>query len=146
MRIDKNTPPVKRKTKPIRKWQTGDYGRSQEFRYILPYSFLFLCKLWGITPDGLITDFIDNLATGSWKREGRDEAKKYLQEYVFAMNYGQEHYTKEDIHRMFIELDAVGMLWPGASNEKMMMLHVKWRDNYYNWWFKKWHRKYRRKL
>jgi len=142
MRITKDTPPL-RKTAEKRelKWQTGDYERIQEFRYILPYPFLLLCKLWDVSPDDLLSDFMDNLSCGSWKREGRDDAKINLLNYSIEMNYGQQHYTKEDILQMFTELDAIGMLWPGDAKEKMLNLHVKWRDKYYNSWFKKWYNK-----
>ena len=135
----------KKKEKPELKWQTGDYEEIQEYRYILPYPFLLLCKLWNTTPDNLLSDFMDNLGCGSWKREGRDEAKVNLLNYALEMNYGQQHYTKEDMLQMFTELDAIGMLWPRDAKEKMQDLHVKWRDEYYNFWFKKWHNKYRRK-
>lgn len=146
MRITKNTPQLPKKLdKPELKWQVEDYTRTQEFRFHLPYGFLLLCKLWGITPDDILNDFIDNLSCGSAKREGRDDAKMFLQRYITQMNYGQRNYSQEDIEQMFTELDAIGMLWPENAKMKFMEMHARWRDEYYNWWFKKWNKKYHRK-
>ena len=146
MRITNNTPPLpKHLPKPELKWQTGDFAKLQEFRFHLPYSFLMLCKLWDKTPCELLSDFMDNLSCGSWKRDGRDKAKLNLQNYAIGMGYGQQHYSEEDIRQMFTELDAIGMLWPTNAKEKMITFHANWRDKYYNWWFKKWNRRYRRK-
>jgi hypothetical protein len=131
--------------KPILKWQTSDFARTQEFRFHLPYAFLLLCKLWNTTPDDLLADFMQNLSCGSSKREGRDNAKTFLKNYVFEMSYGLQHYTKEDIQQMFRELECIGGLWPENAKMKMIEIHARWRDKYYNWWFKKWYKKYDRK-
>jgi hypothetical protein len=88
---------------------------------------------------------MDNLSCGSWQREGRDDAKMFLQQYVTHMGYGINNYTKEDIEQMFKELDAIGMLWPDNAKNKFIEMHSEWRNKYYNWWFKKWNRKYHRK-
>lgn len=146
MRITKDTRSLPKKIpKPKLKWQTRDYANIQEFRFIIPYGFLLLCKLWNITPNEVLSDFMDNLSCGSWKRDGRDEAKINLLNYIIEMKYGQEHYTQQELLQMFTELDAVGMLWPGGAKEKMINLHAKWRGKYYNWWFKKWFNKFNRK-
>ena len=145
MRITKNTKPLPKGIKPDLKWQIKDFARTQELRFHFPNGFLLLCKLLDTPPDDIIDDFIHNLSCGSWKREGRDEAKLFLQRYVTEMKYGQLHYTELDIKQMFTELDAIGMLWPQNAKEKFRSLNVKWRDKYYNWWFKKWNKKYHRK-
>lgn len=69
---------IQQKPQPILKWQTGDYDRYAEFKFILPYPFLLLCRLVDKTPEDIIRDFADNLSCGSWKREGRDEAKAHF--------------------------------------------------------------------
>lgn len=69
---------VQRKPQPVLKWQTGDYDRHAEFKFVLPYPFLLLCRLVDKTPEDIIRDFADNLSCGSWKREGRDEAKAHF--------------------------------------------------------------------
>jgi hypothetical protein len=131
--------------KPILKWQIGDFAKTQEFRFHLPYAFLLLCKLWNTTPDDFLTDFMQNISCGSVKREGRDNAKTHLKNYVFEMNYGLQQYTKENIQQMFHELECIGSLWPENAKMKMIEVHARWRDKYYNWWFKKWYKKYHRK-
>lgn len=134
------------KRKPQMKWQTGAYDRYAEFRFILPYPFLLLCRLMDITPEGLVRDFTDNLACGSFKREGRDEAKEHLINYFIEHGYGQHQYTEADIRRMFREMDAVGMLFPFGAKDKMMERYATWREEYLRYWFKHWINKPRRKL
>lgn len=92
----------------------------------------------------MLADFMDNMSGASWKREGRDEAKQNLLRYLLAMNYGATHFTETERITVFTQLDAIGMLWPGES--KMRKLHVRWRDSYYDFWFKKWWKKNTRKL
>ena len=146
MLITKDTPKLAKKNKvPGFKWQKGDYANIQEFRFHLPYSFLLLCKLWGVTPNDVLDDFMDNLSCGSWKRQGRDKAKEHLKNYALEMGYGHQHYTREDIQQMFLELDSIGLLWPEHAKMKVIEMHTKWRNKYYNWWFKKWFKKYQRK-
>jgi hypothetical protein len=131
---------------PRRKWQTGPYSRYVEWEGTLPYSFLLIAKLVGVTPHDLVTDFMDNLSSGSWNRQDRDAAKEKLVDYFLAHGYGQAYYTVEDIRTMFGELDAIGRLWPGEGSPQLMELHAKWRDQYYDYWFQKWYGKVRRRL
>lgn len=134
------------KVKPRMKWQTGEYERHADFRFTLPYQFLLLCRLMDITPDQVLTDFMDNLSCSSWKREGRDKAKEKLIDYFVEHGYGQHHYAPEDIRGIFGELDAIGLLWPEGAKSKMIDRHANWRDKYHTYWFRKWFRKPRRKL
>lgn len=94
----KKTP---QKPKPELKWQTGAYERHAEYKFILPYQFLLLCRLMDITPRDVLNDFMDNLYCGSWKREGKDKAKEQLINYFIALGYGQQHYAEDDIRAMF---------------------------------------------
>ncbi|HVY73550.1 MAG TPA: hypothetical protein VG890_01905 [Puia sp.] len=132
--------------KPKLKWQTGDYDRRAEFHFILPNPFLLLCRLMDITPERVVQDFTDNLACGSWKREGRDKAKEHLVDYFIAHGYGQHHYSEDDIREMFKEMDALGSLFPRNGKSKLIDLYANWRDKHEAYWFKKWFRKPRRKL
>jgi hypothetical protein len=132
--------------KPRLPWQTGDYVRTQDFRFCLPYHFLLLCKLADTTPACLLADFMDDLACESWKREGREKTRGHLIDYFIAAGYGQPHYTEDEIRQLFKEMDAIGMLWPKNAKQKLTDLHVKWRDKYHNYWFKKWFKKDQRKL
>lgn len=72
--------------------------------------FLLIAKLVNVPPDDIVTDFMDNLSCGSWKRKGRDKAKEKLVDYFIEHGYGQEYYTAEDIRTMFKELDVIGCL------------------------------------
>lgn len=140
MLITKNTPKLPRKrSKPQFKWQTGYYSRTQEFRFHLPYGFLLLCKLLDTTPNDMLHWFMENCSYSSFQGEGKEQARGHLQDYIIAMQYGQEYYTEENIRQMMNELKAINMLWPKNSKSKFMTSHARWRDNYFNWWYKKWH-------
>ncbi len=120
------------------------FADSQTLSFMLPHGFLLLCKLWNITPETILTTFMEDLSCGSWKREGRDEAKTHLQQYAISMRFGHQRYTAEDTRQMFIELDAIGMLWPATKcTDKMLNLHIKWRKQYYRFWYRKWKNKYK---
>jgi len=131
--------------KPLMKWQTGKFDLHANFDVDLPYPFLLLCRLMDVTPEIIVTDFMDNLSCASRNRLGRDEAKEKLKEYFLNHKYGQHHYREEDIIQIFKELDAIGMLFPKDASDKMLDLHTKWRDKYYNYFFKKWYRRPKRK-
>lgn len=136
---------LRKQQTPDLKWQTGDYDHHAEWEGMLPYSFLLIAKLVNEKPCNIVTDFMDNLSCGSWKREGRDKAKEKLVDYFIEHGYGQDYYTADDIRTMFKELNAIGMLWPDNGKPKWIDQHAKWRNKYYNYWFKKWYRKLRRK-
>lgn len=129
--------------KPDMEWQVDDYSRTQDLNFMVPYQLLLLCKLVEVTPRQLILDFMDNLSCGSWKREGRAQAKEKLIEYFLQHEYGQGHYTLEDLRQMFKELDAVGMLFP-KDDDEMVDVYANWRDKHYKHWIEKWFGKYRR--
>jgi hypothetical protein len=127
------------------KWLNGEYERIVELKLILPYQFLFICKLMEVPPRKLIRDFIDNLSCAAMNREGRDKAKQKLVDYFIEHGYGRQHYTEESIRTIFKELDAIGMLWPEHGKPKLIDLTAKWRDKYHAYWFKKWYRMVKRK-
>jgi hypothetical protein len=130
--------------KPDMDWQVKEYSRTQDFHLTLPYQFLLLCKLVDTPPQRLLIDFMDNLSCGSWKRQGRDQAKEKLIEYFLEHGYGQGHYSPEDLRQMFTEMDAVGLLFPNDDSD-MIDTYAAWREKHYKYWFKKWWGKYRRK-
>ncbi len=141
MRKTKNHP---KKNKPQRNrtpqmpWQTGDYARDARFSFMLPIPFLLLCKLVNVTPEQILLDFMDNLSFGSWKREGRDEARALLADYFIAYGYGQPKFSTDDLRSIFKELDALGMIWPVNAPMELIELTGKWREEFYTYWFDKW--------
>jgi len=147
MRITPETKPLPKKMpKPCIKWQTEDYAPTQEFRFFIPYAVLMLCKCWDCTPNQLLSDFLDNLNGGGWKREGREQAKQHLADYITAMQYGQRFYRQEEIRTQLSELDALGAQWPANGSSKMIDRFSQWRKHYIKFWFNKWFRKNNRKL
>ena len=122
-------------------WQTGEYERNASFNFIIPYQFLLLCKLMNVTPKQMLTDFMDNLSCGSWKREGRDTAKARLIDYFIEHGYGQHKYSTEDIRIIFKELDALGLLWPTGASQELLELSTIFRTKYLEYWFGRWENK-----
>ncbi|MEJ8840886.1 hypothetical protein WG954_00730 [Lacibacter sp. H375] len=146
MLITKDTPKLSSKTpKPELKWQTEHYSRRQEFRFQIPYGFLLLCKLLDTTPNDMLHWFMENCSYCSFEAEGKEQARAHLQDYIIAMHYGQEYYTQENIRQMMNELNAINMLWPKNAKPKFQTAHANWRNNYFNFWYKKWHRHPRRR-
>ncbi len=122
---------------PKMKWQKGDYARNARFKFILPYPFLLLCRLMEVTPEEVLSDFMDNLSCGSWRREGRDRAKEHLIQYFISHGYGQHHFREEEIGEIFKEMDAVGLLFPTKAKPNLLDLYSDWRDEHFKWWFHK---------
>lgn len=113
---------------------------------ILPQQFLLLCRLMELTPETLLQDFAQNLSCGSWKREGRDEAKAHLLNYFIAHGYGRHLYTHAEIQQLFKEMDALGLLFPYNGNIQLVKQYAAWRSRHNRYWFKKWFEKPGRKL
>jgi hypothetical protein len=126
---------------PSPEWQTGEFSQHASFRFVLPYQFLLLCKLMDLTPRQALTDFMENLAHGSWKREGRDTVRERLKEYFIGHGYGIHLYSPDDISTIFEELNAIGMLFPKNADAALLDMHSAWRTKYYTFWFQKWYRR-----
>ena len=139
-------PPKKKPTLEARyKWDKDEYARDQTLRLILPWQFLFMCKLTDVTPDTVINQFMNDLGHENWKRRENDAIRQTLVDYFILSGYGQKWYTEQEIRQMFKELDAIGSLWPSDGGMKLIDRHAKWRNKYHDYWFKKWYRKLRRK-
>ena len=124
--------------KPVMKWQTGDYQQKQTITFELPLQFLMICKLAEVTPQQLLSDFIDNLSTGTWHREGREKARRILIEYFIEHGYGKETYTTDDLRAMFAELDAMALLFPKNGDPGQLDAYSEWRASHQQYWFDKW--------
>jgi hypothetical protein len=122
------------------KWQTGDYQQNNTFKFELPLPFLMLCRLADVTPQQMITDFMDNLSLGSWKREGKDKGRQALVEYFIEIGYGQKFYTQEELRTMFKEMDAVGLLFPKEGEPEVLEAYSNFRETHNEYWFNKWYR------
>lgn len=123
------------------KWQTGEFQRTQTLKFELPLQFLMICKLVEISPHEIITDFIDNLAFGSWKREGREKARQLIVDYFITHGYGKELYTPEDLKSLFAELDAMSLLFPKDGEPHIIDEYSAWRDSHRQYWFDKWNKR-----
>ena len=124
--------------KPVMKWQTGEFQRTQTIKFELPLQFLMLCKLVDMSPQELLADFMDNLSCGSWKREGREKARQLLVEYFIEHGYGKGLYSEEDLRNMFRELDAMAFLFPKDGHSQILDAYSAWRESHQLYWFNKW--------
>lgn len=137
----KKTLSKKTTPQPTHPWQTGAWAREASFHFRLPDGFGLLCRLLGITPEQMLTDFMDNLACGSCRREGRDAAKAHLVEYVIAHGYRRQQFSEADIRKLFRELDAVGLLFPRHGSDELIDSYTQWREMQYQYWFEQWNKK-----
>ena len=124
--------------KPVMKWQTGDYQEKQTISFELPLQFLMICKLANVTPQQLISDFINNLSNGTWQREGREKARQLLTDYFIEHGYGKDIYSAQDLHAMFSELDAMASLFPKNGDPVQLDAYTGWRTAHQQYWFDKW--------
>jgi hypothetical protein len=138
-------PPEKPSIESRYKWDKDHYQRDQTIKFMLPWQFVYLCKLTDVTPREVLDRFMNDLGQESWKRNANDAVRQALIDYFILCGYGQKFYTEPDLRLMFKELDAIGSLWPDDAGMKLIDLHAKWRNKYQDHWFKKWYRKPRRK-
>lgn len=124
--------------KPVTQWQSGQYQPKQTITFELPLQFLMICKLADISPQQLLTDFIDNLTNGTWKREGREKARQLLTEYFIEHGYAKDIFTGEELRAMFAELDAMALLFPKNGDSGQLDAYSAWRASYQQYWFDKW--------
>jgi hypothetical protein len=115
------------------------YNRVQEFKLELPLQFWLLCKILQIPPAKIIIEFMKNV--GREHDALREDIKHVAMIYILDCEYGQKLYTREDIHQMLLELDAIAALWPGMGNSKHIEKHVQLRDKFHEAWEKKWKNK-----
>jgi len=110
-------------------WTTGAYATVQDLRLHFPPSLLLLAKVCGVTPEQLLTDFIDQLACGPWKRSGTDASRQHLQQYFLAQGYGQDRHAASAIAALLQDLSALGRLFP-EGDPRLIALYETWRDAY----------------
>ncbi len=97
-----------------------------------------ICKIADVTPQQLLSDFIDNLSNGSWQREGREKARQLLNDYFIEHGYGKDLYTPDELRAMFDELDAVALLFPKNGEPEQLDMYSAWRTSHQQYWFDKW--------
>jgi hypothetical protein len=122
------------------------YDREQMIRLDQPMQFMLLCKLLQVPPMKILDDFMINVGGDSFKRSTDDQCRVKAVDYFLQCGYGKDYYNDQDIRKMFDELHAIGSLWPETDEEKIIDMHAKWREKYYQYWFKKYWRKIRRKM
>ena len=117
--------------------------RYLEYRAMMPWQFLLLCKLTNMKPQKVIYDFMCNVGMEGYGLGEAQRAK--AMEYFLSCGYGQDYYTEEDIRKLLKEMESISTLFPIDGKEKLIDLHSKWRKRYYKYWFRKWFMKIRRR-
>ncbi len=141
-----NNKQQKERKRPYMSWQLGDYDARGEFKFIVPYQTLLLCRLTEVTPRMLILDFLENIHYGGHKRQDKTPARTLLADYFIAQGYGSEYYSENDIRQMFAEMDALSSLFPWAASRELLDAYCAWRDLHQEEWFSKWFNKGQRPL
>lgn len=126
-------------------WESAgkEFSRIQQLELVLPYSFLLLCELIGLSPKTLIVDFIDHLAQGTWKNENSLQARQNLLAYFISMNYASTLLTVAQTEKMLHELGIFSHIDLTGANETLLTIHEQWREHYLQHWFFKWNNKSR---
>lgn len=147
-RSKKGARPVAKKEvpSPTYRWEKEGYEREQEMTFILPWQFLFMCRLVEVKPYEVLHRLQEDLGQENWlRKEDRSEAQQLLVEYFIRQGWGQTYYTETELRQMFTELRSISLLWPKDAPMELIDLQARWRDAYRRYWLKKWYRKVRRK-
>ena len=131
---------MKQKQKPLPR--PDPYSRVQDMRLTLPYQFLLLCKLLGLPPQKVLTNF---MVDAGCERISPPGVRVSAMDYFIRCGYGQDFYKPEDIRQMLWELEAISMLCSDEGSVEQIREHARWRDHQHAYWYKKWHGKIRRK-
>lgn len=121
--------------------------KGEDMRILIPANFLMLCKLFDLDTRAVLLDFLENVSVANCSKS--DAQRKTAKEYFLSCGYGQDYYTKEDIEQMFIELDAMRLVWPQFPprevDTELLDLSSEFRDKIQRHWYNKWVNKIRRK-
>jgi hypothetical protein len=98
--------------------------------FLYPDQFLLFCRLTGSTPARLLMDFVENLSSSPWKREGREKARTHLSDYFIERGYCRQYYPEAGIREMFREMEAVSLVFPSEASDKMTELYTRWGERH----------------
>ncbi|BAV07226.1 hypothetical protein SAMN05421788_102152 [Filimonas lacunae] len=133
-------PPV-----PKHKWAVDDYAPTPTRLFLIPWPFLYVCKLAGVTPHSVLHRFMIDVSGDTIDRSINPAVREKAIAYFMERGYGQQFYKEEDMRQILAELDTLGGLWPQTNSDKLIDMHATWRTKYLKHWFKKWYNKVRRK-
>ena len=119
-------------------------SRTEDFNLMVTGNLVMICNLLRVSPAKLLCDFINTLSMGL--PDQNKELHAQLVNYFITRGYGQQHYSAEEIKKMFEELGAITNLWPNDGNEKVVDKHIEWRRMYHEYWFVKWQERGARRL
>ena len=146
--FDNNSAFVKRKPRvtgkkpavlPRMSWQKEEYSRVGEYKFVLPYEFLLITKLLGITPRELLRNFIDHLCGCSVTKTTDALARQKLVEYLVLLKPGTG-LSSDDIWKMFGELQALTIPDLSEADEEMLNHFEAWKNHYLHHWYHKWNK------
>ena len=128
------------KRKPKMPWQVDAYERLQTIQFFVPYNLLLLCRITGITPWKLISDFLSSLEGYDMVDDFPVECREIAVDYFISQGYGKENYSEEELRQMFAEMQALKMLFPhdNSASEQLVDDYCAWREGHQAYWFDKW--------
>lgn len=118
------------------------FKRKLEYSFLISNHFHLLCNLIQVEPEKVLNDFMDNVGMESFALGDMQRAK--AMEYFLSCGYGLDHYTEEDLRKIFKEMESIGSLFPNNGGSKLIDAHSQWRNRYFKYWYRKWFTKNRR--
>lgn len=103
----------------------------------IPKRLALLCKLLHLPEEKLLQDFINTMSFHSDPDDVRRQL--FINQYIIEHNYGQPHFSKQDVLKMLGELHTVTTLFPNKSSDPKH--DEAWRDKLIESWFEKWENK-----
>lgn len=126
--------------------QQPEFKRRVNYEFLLPTSFLLLCRLMEVEPSRVLSDFMEDMGRVSWNKEGRERSRELLGAYFLERGYGGKFFNPDDIRQILKEMEAIHMLYPEHADEELLQLHAEWREKYEEYWFRKWYSRLNRTL
>jgi hypothetical protein len=102
----------------------------------MPANFIMLCKLLKVSEEKVLSDFMETFSNESYAMD--HDQRNPLAAYVLKSGYGQEFYTRQEIEKLFSELEGISALWPEDAPTELLDAHIHWREKYMQYWFHKW--------
>jgi hypothetical protein len=107
----------------------------------VPFQFVLLCRLLGITPEKMLTEFAEHVAMTTWKNQNSENQRKLLREYISEMKYGCERFSVAELKELLQHLSVFSSINLADAPVSLLEVHETWRDQYLKHWFQYWQSK-----
>jgi hypothetical protein len=107
----------------------------------VPFQFVLLCRLLGIAPETMLTEFAEHVAMTTWKNQNSENQRKLLREYISEMKYGCERFSAAELKELLQHLSVFSSINLTNAPVRLLEVHETWRDQYLKHWFHYWQSK-----